>query len=295
MNFKRVMMILLAALLLPGLALAQTSRATFDVTKNWDEAHSGNPASVSVTLNCFTGLPLTQSQNITHNQGVVFVVTDFASGDLDCTVTEADVDGYSATYNGGDGCEFTSVNDGDADSCQITNTPDPVEVTVYKDWVIEGSGGNALDPEYSILLVCDDEIVGGDDCSTPGLQGGSKSYGYSECYYYSGSWIKELTHTGTGNTDDAEYTAHVIPDWDGDTHCYAEESVWDSSIEADDSDCYYNGMHVLIGGVGEGSDNECTIVNTVFYEGIPTLSQYGMVIMALLMLGVGFVGFRRFV
>jgi hypothetical protein len=33
----------------------------------------------------------------------------------------------------------------------------------------------------------------------------------------------------------------------------------------------------------------------VFFEGIPTLSQYGMAIMALLMLGVGFVGFRRFV
>jgi len=31
----------------------------------------------------------------------------------------------------------------------------------------------------------------------------------------------------------------------------------------------------------------------VFYEGIPTLSQYGMALMALLMLGMGMVGFRR--
>jgi hypothetical protein len=37
------------------------------------------------------------------------------------------------------------------------------------------------------------------------------------------------------------------------------------------------------------------MTNTVFYEGIPTLNQYGMAIMALLMLGMGFVGFRRFV
>jgi len=33
----------------------------------------------------------------------------------------------------------------------------------------------------------------------------------------------------------------------------------------------------------------------VFFEGIPTLNHYGMAILALLMLGVGFVGFRRFV
>jgi len=43
-----------------------------------------------------------------------------------------------------------------------------------------------------------------------------------------------------------------------------------------------------------GGDS-CTVVNTVFFEGIPTLSQYGMAILALLMLGMGFVGFRRFV
>jgi hypothetical protein len=33
---------------------------------------------------------------------------------------------------------------------------------------------------------------------------------------------------------------------------------------------------------------------TAFYEGIPTLSQYGMAILALLMLGIGMVGFRRY-
>ena len=39
----------------------------------------------------------------------------------------------------------------------------------------------------------------------------------------------------------------------------------------------------------------CTMTASVFFEGIPTLSQYGLAIMALLMLGLGFVGFRRFV
>jgi hypothetical protein len=46
--------------------------------------------------------------------------------------------------------------------------------------------------------------------------------------------------------------------------------------------------------VTSGGSAECTVTNTVFFEGIPTLSQWGMAIMALLMLGVGMVGFRRF-
>jgi hypothetical protein len=39
----------------------------------------------------------------------------------------------------------------------------------------------------------------------------------------------------------------------------------------------------------------CTFTNTVFFEGIPTLSQYGLAVLVLLTLGVGFVGLRRFV
>ena len=46
--------------------------------------------------------------------------------------------------------------------------------------------------------------------------------------------------------------------------------------------------------VSVGNPAECTVTNTVFFEGIPTLNQYGLAIMALLMLGIGMVGFRRF-
>ncbi len=44
-------------------------------------------------------------------------------------------------------------------------------------------------------------------------------------------------------------------------------------------------------------DGSCTIINTLFFEdasGISTLSQYGMALLVLLMLGIGFVSFRRF-
>jgi len=46
--------------------------------------------------------------------------------------------------------------------------------------------------------------------------------------------------------------------------------------------------------VSAGEDASCTFTNTVFFEGIPTLSQYGLAILVLLTLGVGLVGFRRF-
>ena len=59
-------------------------------------------------------------------------------------------------------------------------------------------------------------------------------------------------------------------------------------VISDDSDC----QDLMIApGVGA----ECTIENTRLYEGIPTLSQYGLALLALLMLAVGTVGFRRFV
>ena len=38
----------------------------------------------------------------------------------------------------------------------------------------------------------------------------------------------------------------------------------------------------------------CTFTNTAFFEGIPTLNQWGMMILILLTLGVGMIGLRRF-
>ena len=67
-----------------------------------------------------------------------------------------------------------------------------------------------------------------------------------------------------------------------------EEDIFDDSVEVDTSDCA--SLHVAI-----ASGDSCTVTNTVFFEGIPTLNQYALAILALLILGVGFVGFRRFV
>jgi hypothetical protein len=72
--------------------------------------------------------------------------------------------------------------------------------------------------------------------------------------------------------------------WPGGS-CYVMEIDVADAVEVD------NGCGSLEVSVGSG--DSCTITNTVFFEGIPTLSQYGMALLVLLMLGVGFVSFRR--
>jgi hypothetical protein len=72
----------------------------------------------------------------------------------------------------------------------------------------------------------------------------------------------------------------------GPAECWAEEFIEQSGVESED-DCGPRSIPA-------GGSSECTFVNTVFFEGIPTLSQYGMALMALLMLGIGVLGLRRF-
>lgn len=233
---------------------------------------------MEVTLSCNTGLPLQQSQEISTDQNVVFVVESYDDGELDCEVTESVPEGYDAQYSN---CEYTDLPWSATETCNITNTPLPVTVEATKDWVIEGSGGDSLDPGYKLKLTCEDEIVNGDECQGMSSVGVGDDYGY---HCQEGTWsYKWWNESGT---DDATYTAAVIPDWDGGTSCWVEESVYDDSIEIGNG-C--NDLHVAI---AEG--DECTITNTVFYEGIPALNPYGLVILTLSMLGLGFTAFRRY-
>lgn len=289
MSIQRVFLTLLAVLLLPSLAWAQVApgptRTTFTVNKAFSDGNS--VAAVTIHIQCFTGVPLNQSQTReADNNGefeVEFVVEQYDQGELDCDIWEEEVPGYSAEYtafsafgdatNDADGCHFDNIDNSNLaeedpqNSCDIVNTPDPVEVVVNKVWVIEGSGGDLLDPTYKLVLHCDDEIVDGYETQ-------------------SGDWKKTLYNSDSNGTSNQSYSAFVIPDWDGGTDCWVDETIYDSSVDSSD---YCDNLHVVI---GEG--DSCTITNTVFYEGIPTLSQYGMAILALLMLGVGLVGFRRF-
>jgi hypothetical protein len=294
MTIKRAILFMLAVLLLPGLAWAQAeptdTRVTFFVAKVYSD---GNIAPVDVTLSCNTGLPLEQTKNIEPlNAGldyVDFVVVDFDSGELNCEVTEEVPSGYSPLYIYGltttglptsqaeaqagqefevseEACFFEGVPDESQFEgelfCLIINIPDPVPVVINKDWIIEGSvDENGVSQQFNITLTCESEIIGG--------------------YQVNGDWRVHAADEG-----DATFSFLVIPDFPS-TTCEVDESVFDSAVESD------NGCGQFEVSVNNG--HECTITNTVFFEGIPTLNPYGLALLALLMLGVGFVGFRRFV
>jgi IPTL-CTERM motif len=271
MNIKRATTALLAAMLLPGLAFAQIdTRATFAVTKVF--ADGNDVDEVTVSIDCNTGIILDQDKILADGDSVEFVVTDFTDGTLNCEIVEGDAtDGYSAEYSGNgddEDCTWTEIADGDENTCEIVNTPDAVDIDVTKVWNIEGDN-NDVDLGYTLYAYCNNVFEEED------AEDVLNSNGYDQIGWDDGEGPSEGDHTFS-----------FQPGFPS-SNCYVNESVYDSAIEVD------NGCGSLT--LSAGGSASCTITNTVFFEGIPTLSQYGMAIMALLMLGVGFVGFRRFV
>jgi hypothetical protein len=191
---------------------------------------------------------------------------------MNCSIEESTMTpGYSATYVGNGingGCSWEDIEDGFEGTCEVTNSPDAVEIVVTKNWVIEGDN-NDVDLDYGLYAYCNNVFVE-DDAMTEGAVSHNTQVGYA----------------GSAGPSGGEFVFTVRPGFPS-SSCYVNENVYDSAIEVS------NGCRNLVVSANEGT--ACTITNTVFFEGIPTLSQYGMAIMALLMLGVGFVGFRRFV
>jgi hypothetical protein len=275
-----------------GGEVQQATSARFSVTKDFSDDNSQD---VEVSIICNTGLPLEQSFTISDSQadpsgstlpptpGVTFVVKSFTDGAMDCTVSETPLDGYSVVYTaGGDsastndttGCNFSSVNLGDLNTCEITNSLSSKEVHVIKKWMLKGDAGDTIDPAYRLVLFCDGEILNG----TPQGQ--------------SGIWYMELYDGDFLGTADQDFQPDVYPNWDGGTECWVTETDYSSSVEPSNG-CGTEAAPGLLVEI-DGPEPSCIITNTVFFEGIPTLDKYGLAIMALLMLGVGFVGFRRF-
>lgn len=237
---------------------------------------------------------LDQSKIITADEEVTFVMTDLDSGELNCTITETPVAGYNTTYSGGTtenpaGCGYEAVEEGTPNTCNITNTPAPVHFEITKEWVFEGSSvPQGIDLNYELTLWCDAEIVGGyssddklDAPSGPGYGCGliipTKD---STQGFFTADWCQNFSGNGSEVFD-----AQVIPEYP-DSNCFVIETVYDDAAEVD------NGCTSLTVSAAEGAS--CTVTNAVFFEGIPTLSQTGMALLALMMLGIGFVGLRRF-
>ncbi len=274
-------------------------RATFRVTKDFTD---DNPNGVEVQISCNTGLPLDQSKVITESEHVEFIVTEFDGGELDCDVSEVVPDGYSPTYTAGfdeagdaiitddaDGCHFEEVVAGDF-TCHIVNAPDPVTVEINKEWVFEGSSGpDGVDTEYWLTLWCDAEIIDGyqlfgADQESPQTIVGP---GCGPILMEAAQGLQPIAEWCISFHDDSPETflAQVIPEYP-DSHCWVTEIIYDDAVEVE------NGCQDIVVSAGKGAS--CTIINTVFFEGIPTLSAQGLALLALLMLGIGAVSFRRF-
>jgi len=291
-----------AVLLLPASAFAQSfeSRLTIHITKDWKQAFSSE-LSVSVHLSCTGGATLEQDIVVDPNTGGTFFVYDIINTGQDytfCTVTENDVpDHYTTTYdidgdstfdswdsdNGEDDCRWQLDSEGDADDelvCDIVNKPDPALIRVNKTWVVEGAD-LGFDGDYKIRVKCD-VGQGSNDLYLVDTDN-SDAHDWSWCGgHWCGAGVRANYEDGN-----AYYEFTLRKPTNG-GECEVYEDFDDSVVESDNScDDWFE--------VAAGGEYTCDIVNTVFFEGIPTLNQYGMAILALLMLGVGFVGFRRFV
>jgi len=249
-----------------------TRNANFRVTKDFSD---DNPLGVNVALDCNTGLILDQEKVIFDQPGdfVNFVVTKFRAGELSCHVTEDPVPvGYSESYAAGseggvavtveddaEGCHFLEVTEGQF-TCDITNELDPLTVTVNKRWI-----GDFVEQGFS-----------------------REASAFAECFNVrDGAGLETINERLYFSGDSSDTIMNVFPDYDGTTYCVVEEADVDSAVISDASDC----ANVP---VTAESSRECTIYNTLFFEGIPTLSQYGLAVLALLMLGIGMLSFRRF-
>jgi hypothetical protein len=311
--------LLAAFLLLPASAFAQ-SIATFTVTKSWSN-NAGSGKKVTVNIECTNG-ESESSGLLSQNQDVIFPVEglDLAGGDHTCIITEDKVDGYSPYFeaggpadedDSGDGeesCVFYNINSaneyGGAYTCDITNYSKWAHVEVTKTWDVSGAD-QGYDDGYKVSLDCDNRVA---VCDTY-----SNGKHYTKDPNGTPGWCKDVDQglsSGKRSVKDQNgenLHIFVVEDPNTDEYCELKEKSADSVVESSFGDCgkgtktfasvKKSGTTEISADLdlGPGETIECEIINTVFFEGIPTLSEYGMAILALLMLGVGFVGFRRFV
>ena len=279
----------------------RNANAVFWVTKDFTD---NNKQGVDVHLRCdagtvinpdFTGLT-DPAANGTFDR-VGFVVYNIPSLGAYCEVYEDPVPrGYAPTYLAdadpgatyesfgelGDpddeGCFFDGVLGGDF-YCDITNTGEPAMFTAYKEWIVNGTGGSEVVEEADITITCDTEIFEqelDEDADENQVEG---------------TVIPPLQPGGAwrlvGTLGDGEFMTAKVDTTEGSASCFATEQLNSSGVEAID-DCGKARK------IAPGGSADCKFINTVFFEGIPTLSQHGMILLALLMLGMGAITFRRF-
>ena len=299
MNIKRVFLVMAAVLLMPGLAMAGTSAGPgsfdFEVNIVFDPPNAVDEVTVDIVCESVVA-PNDDSEDLVGDGGQAqFAFDTLTLEDATCVVTADEVSGWSSSYAASGpslkgtpnpnstSCTFlAAMFDPSTSVCDVTYTANVITYSITKDWDISGTGGNMPDPEYSLEIACAPQgSISGPDNWTAGAV-----FGVSAAAFCGGLDDCDFLIWDFVGFDDQFVWADVAVG--ADTECRAFESGVDASnIEKSASSA--------CGVTDIDADESCVFTNTTFFEGIPTLNQYGLAILALLMLGVGFVGFRRFV
>ncbi|MBT8039908.1 MAG: hypothetical protein HKO85_06430 [Xanthomonadales bacterium] len=256
-----------------GCATSGGDTAQFTVQKAFADGNDSLPATLNIQ--CTSGLPLQQSITTQPGSGpeVTFTVSEFTDGELDCVVWEDTPGEYFATYEcfstgtceaSQTQCAFTGVSAGQENLCVIRNYPEAVQLEVASTWV----GGEDVEFFGAEVLV---------DLRCRNILGGDGTWQFGEMAW---SWLVE--------PDSPAQTATVEPRSDGTSECRVVAMPQSSAIEST-SDC--QDWTPLFPG---GDTLSCTVTNTIFFEGIPSLGRGGLILTALLLLFTGLVFVRRF-
>jgi len=296
--------LLAAVLLMPATAFAQQeSTATFIIEKIWNQDGETDALQVTGHLSCTGAVSTQQNVVFTATTDAVLFVYDIINipegQQVDCRITEDVPDNYIADYEES-GCQNDNCGDSDTGidecfwpdvdfdgqyTCTITNRPEPAVMEVTKTWVIEGAD-QGFRGDYCIHAECTSPVIGGNQAGCDRVAVGT-AQGPEEIDVKKRRGGLCWATACVSDASDATFGFTITKPNYPETRCEFWEETYDSVIESEGCEGYWR--------LGAGAEADCEIVNTVFFEGIPTLSQYGMAILALLMLGVGLVGFRRFV
>lgn len=255
----------IAAALLRFSGFLEPTRVSVNVTKMFSD---DSDDLVTVKLKCDGGdfSPTSATIEGGNPTGHTFVITNFQDGALNCSVAEiGGPSGY--TSSPAKGCIFENMERSQVQyDCRFYNLAKDAEYTVTKDWTIVNEGGEAVKEDVWVTIKCNSPI----DLEADNLNL------VPPPPYEKSAWL------GDGDSLMARVSTRA-----GDARCTAFEELDQSGVESE-NDC--EGWTTL----SAGDVYACTIFNTVFFEGIPTLNQYGLAIMALLMLGIGMGSYKRF-
>ncbi len=240
-----------------------SARASFRISTSFSD---NNPAEVTAYISCSAGTAQPEYGMISEGSPLEFVISGFPAGRLRCLLAQAPAPGYQPAYyafddasghseNDPDGCQFLEFEDGDAGFCEVENTLVASNIEVRRLWVDPGSDINITIYDEAHYS-CDSEAWGE----------------YEGSLWFSGK--------------DDRQVFEVLPDWEGGTLC----AVWpignDGSVEYDPEEC-------LDLQIRPGASASCTIFNTRLFDADQPARWYGWLVMALIVLLVGFIAARQ--